>query len=140
LIKTGYNPLGVNTYCNLVEKSINEDLTGRFECNDIMKVYKDYTCEKLLWERKINTQLSEDEKVILKNISEEWKWIARDEDGEIWIYKDKPVKGIKSKMWRNISSCDSKINLFNHLFQFIKWEDEEPYLISNLLGGENNEK
>ena len=25
---------------------------------------------------------------------------------------------------------------FNHLFQFIKWEDEEPYNIEDLLKGE----
>lgn len=135
LIKTGYNPLGVNTFCNLVEKSINEDLTNEYERSDIMKVYEDYTCQKLLWERKEKSQLSEDEKVILRNIPEKWKWIARDKDGYLCIYNEKPKKVYDT--W-----CGSDylfIEVFEHLFQFIKWEDEEPYLISDLLGGENNE-
>ena len=44
---------------------------------DIMKVYKDYTCTELLWERKEKEkqkpELTEDEKVILKNVPKEYK-------------------------------------------------------------------
>ena len=97
----------------------------------IMKVYKDYTCKELLWERKEMPQLTEDEKVILKNIPYDYKWIARDLDGCLYIYSSKPEKGITT--WAN---SGLPMIPFYHLFQFIKWEDEEPYFIEDLLKGE----
>ena len=100
---------------------------------DIMKVYKDYTCKELLWERKENKKplLTEDEKVILRNLPKEYKWIARDSDGRLYIYASKPKKGIT--IWKDIGL---PVISYDHLFQFIKWEDEEPYLIEELLKGE----
>lgn len=89
---------------------------------DIMKVYNDYTLKELLWERKEPIKLSNDEKVILKNISKEYKWIAKDKSGYLILYKEL-YNGMSTK-------------LFNHLFQSIKWEDEEPYFIEDLLKGE----
>ena len=105
LIKTGYTPLGVNTFCNLVEKSINEDLTNKYECSDIMKV-------------------------ILRNLPEKWKWIARDKNCSLFVYGKKPKK--IEPTWFNFDEI-GYLSLFNHLFQFIKWEDEEPYCIKDLL-------
>lgn len=101
---------------------------------DIMKVYKDYTCKELLWERKEkpkpNPKLTEDEKVILRNLPKRYKWISRDENGLIYINKHKPNKGLH--LW---GACGGvPILLFPHLFQFIQWEDEEPYSIEELLG------
>ena len=98
---------------------------------DIMKVYKDYTCKELLWERKEIPQLTEDEKAILRNVPKHYEWIARDKNGHLYIYASKPNKGIT--MWQ-----DSELLMmpFDHLFQFIKWEDDEPYSIEDLLGKE----
>ena len=100
---------------------------------DIMKVYKDYTCKKLLWERKEKPKikLTEDEKAILRNMPQYYKWIARDENGCLYVYTSKPEKVIT--MWKG---SGLPMMPFNHLFQFIKWEDEEPYLIEDLLGEE----
>ena len=53
--------------------SIDLTQTCGFETLDIVKVYQDYTCKKLLWERKEIPQLTEDEKVILKNIPKHYK-------------------------------------------------------------------
>lgn len=103
---------------------------------DIIKVYEDYTCQKLLWQRKTNMRPTEDEKTILKNLHEGFEWIARDEDSCLCIYDKKPEKGID--YWQCTHTFE-ELEFFNHLFTFIKWEDEEPYLISDLLGGENNE-
>ena len=110
-----------------------EDLTNvnGFENLDIMKVYKDYTCKELLWERKETPKLTEDEKAILRNLPKEYKWIARDKNGWIFLYTNRPVK---SNFWLN--ACESARLVFPHLFQFIKWEDEEPYSIEDLLKGE----
>ena len=112
-------------------KNYSEDLIQicGVEMFDIMKVYKDYTCKELLWERK-DLKLTEDEKVILRNLPKEYKWIARDKNGCLYAYASKPKKGII--MWES----DGSMIPFDHLFQFIKWEDEEPYSIEELLKGE----
>ena len=94
----------------------------------IMKVYKDYTLTELLWERKEIPQLTEDEKVILKNVPKEYKWIARDLSGMVYIFIERPEKG--QAIWYG---CGQPMIPFYHLFQFIKWEDDEPYLIEDLL-------
>ena len=99
---------------------------------DIMKVYKDYTLKELLWERKENPKLNEDEKAILKVLlNENYKWIARDKNDWLYVYASKPKKGIT--IWENTGS---PMMPFVHLFNFIKWEDEEPYSIEDLLKGE----
>lgn len=106
-----------------------------FNSNDnyrIIKVYKDYTLKEVLWERKEpkeKPKLTDDEKVILRNIDKKNKWIARDKSGELWIYEEKPERYIS--YWD--SNGELRFTLFNNLFQFIKWEDKEPYLIDDLL-------
>ena len=134
-------------HCNNSDKFLNLDYDGflwirKFDENlkdiddlnefDIMKVYKDYTLTELLWERKEIPQLTEDEKVILRNVPKHYEWIARDIDGCLYVYASKPKKGIT--MWED--SGGLPMIPFYHLFQFIQWEDEEPYLIEELLGKE----
>ena len=97
---------------------------------DIMKVYEDYTCKELLWERK-EAKPTEDEKVILKNIPKKYKYIARDRSGLIFLFSKKPSKCDCSWIGYNDIAFP-----YYHLFQFIKWEDEEPYSIEELLEGE----
>ena len=111
----------------------DENLTrsSRQESYDIMKVYKDFTCKELLWERKEKLQLNEDEKFILWNLSEEYKWIVRDASGLIYVFTNKPFKDLNRWM-----GYDPLMVPFKHLFKFIKWEDEEPYSIEELLGEE----
>lgn len=123
--------LNISEYITL--DSYYEDLTdiNGFIEFDIMKVYKDYTCKELLWERKGKPKLTEDEKAILRNLPKEYKWIARDIDGCLYVYASKPKKGIT--MWE---SDGLPMIPFDHLFQFIQWEDDEPYLIEDLLGEE----
>ena len=118
----GYTTLGYH----------DEDLkySNGFKSLDIMKVYKDYTCKELLWERK-DPKITKDEKVILRNLPKEYKWIARDKNGCLYVYASKPEKVIA--IW---GGSGLPMIPFDHLFQFIKWEDEEPYLIEELLGEE----
>ena len=98
---------------------------------DIMKVYKDYTLTELLWERKEKPKPTYDEKIILRNLPEKYKWIARDKDGLIFLYAKKP-----SKCEYSWGGCKYILLPLEHLFQFIQWEDEEPYSIEDLLKGE----
>lgn len=86
--------------------------------------------------------LTEDEKVILKNVPKEYKYVMRDsyrKGGNLVL-----SKGFPERNWviiggdgywlddRKQFPC-TMLGLFNHLFQFIKWEDE-PYSIEELLG------
>lgn len=110
-----------------------EDLTAidGFRDLDIMKIYKDYTCTELLWKRKEKKLvISEDEKAILRNVPKHYEWIARDIDGCLYVYASKPQKGIT--MWESVGL---PMIPFIHLFKFIKWEDDEPYSIEELLEG-----
>lgn len=85
-------------------------------------------------EHKRKPKLSETEIVILENIDKESKFIVRDRDGELKLYTTKPHKLENS--WFDSWGEKMYFETFNHLFQFIKWEDEEPYNIEELLKGE----
>ena len=116
---------------NLNNYSIDLTNISGYEMFDIMKVYKDFTCKELLWERKEKPQLTEDEKVILRNLPKEYKWIARDASGMAYMFIEKPEKG--QAIWYGLGQ---PMIPFYHLFQFIQWEDKEPYSIEELLEGE----
>ena len=113
----------------------DNDLTNKcgFENFDIVKVYQDYTCKKSLWERKPKPQLTEDEKVILRNVPKQYEWIARDAGDSLCVYTKRPIK--QMSVW-STDGWMSPMALFHNLFQFIKWEDDEPYSIEDLLKGE----
>ncbi len=97
----------------------------------------DYVIGKFIdWlesEYKEPIKLSDDEKTILRNIGKKYKWIARDYDGNLCIYSIKPYKG--TEIWE-YNEGYSAFRGFNHLFQFIKWSDDEPYSIEELLKDE----
>lgn len=70
-----------------------------------------------------------------------FKWIARDQDGCLCVYKDKPHKektddNIGYVYWNRSDIKPNNIEFlgpFENLFKFIKWEDEEPTLIKDAL-------
>ena len=78
-------------------------------------------------------KLTLEEKVILSVLPKAYEWIVRDERiGNLLLYKDKPYKSEKG--WASSSMKNwNYFDLFNHLFQFIKAEDEEPTHIPTLL-------
>ena len=76
--------------------------------------------------------LSEDEKVILRNIDKTIKWLARDSKGDIFGFYSKPLKCNVGWM-TTYSNPRVYLRMFNHLFKFTKWEDAEPTLIEDLL-------
>ena len=77
--------------------------------------------------------LTEDEKVILRNLPKEYKWITRDCDGrDLCLHINKPER--YSIHWSSKDGYNYLIP-FNNLFNFIKWEDE-PYSIEELLKNE----
>lgn len=71
---------------------------------------------------------TEVEKTIARNIDWEYRWIARDRDGNLCVYDGKPKK--RNDSW--ISDDYKYLCYFNHLFPAIQWEDEEPTRISDI--------
>ena len=49
-------------------------------------------------------------------------WVARDYDGSLYMYTDKPEK--ESDLWHAPGAGDMKLD--DSLFSEVKWEDEEP--------------
>lgn len=73
-------------------------------------------------------QFTKDEKVILRNLPKEYKWIARDNDDWLYVYQSKPEKSSSCDEWHCIDDIGEmiEINEFNHLFKCIQWSDTEP--------------
>lgn len=84
-------------------------------------------------EYKEKIKLSEAEKVILENLDKWYKWIARDEDDDVYIYTSEPHKTSRGNWDTNVQRAYESLAPFNHLFKFIKWEDEKSYNIAELL-------
>ena len=97
---------------------------------DVRRIYSDYTLTTVIWERDIGVKLTETERAILSGLSHEYKWIARDEDGGLYIFKTKPRKGGVVNLWRGEFTS---FEIYNHLFKFISWNDSIPRLITALL-------
>lgn len=58
-----------------------------------------------------------------------YQYIARDDDKSLFAYDEKPDKF--QSQWE-VTKTVKEIN-FKDLFSFVKWEDEEPYLIEDVL-------
>jgi hypothetical protein len=64
----------------------------------------------------------------------EWaNWLARDEDGELWAYSDRPFKRID--MWDGDYYLDinREIEETDDTFSHVKWTDEEPTSVKSLI-------
>ncbi|MGF3066628.1 hypothetical protein [Facklamia sp. P12950] len=75
-------------------------------------------------------KLSDVERVILESVGS-INYIARDSDDDLYAYKDKPTKN--SYGWKVNNNIDDYIKLNKNLFSFIKWENQEPTEIIDLL-------
>ena len=123
---------------------INEELSNDEIAKIFVEIFKkisnicseaDENKIKEILMKNVKPTLSEAERVILENIDKDYKWIARDEaENMLFIYHRKPYKNDYGN-WLN-GGTNHGLELFNHLFQFITWQDEEPYNIEELLKGE----
>ena len=80
-------------------------------------------------------QFTDDELCILRNIDKDYKWIARDSDKKwsgIYTFINKPKKTPYDN-WHTSNDDEYSLNAFKHLFQNIKWEDEEPVFIDDYV-------
>ena len=69
----------------------------------------------------------------LKDLQEEeMMFLARDEDGKLWAFMDEHIGDIEKEdgIWICEDYCKS---ISKKLFKFIKWEDENPTSIEELM-------
>lgn len=76
-------------------------------------------------------EFTDDELCILRNIDKKYKWIARDEDGELYLFKEEPCKSLG--VWETKSARTTEFLCYNYLFQSITSEDKEPIFIDDYV-------
>ena len=134
---------------NLLD-NYNDDLIMKCDDDSYFKIVRVYEIKqnrnlvslmdndnlKLVWERR--EKLTDFERQVLEHITYEFKYIARDKDESLYVYNQEPEKC--SNGWEideykvGVSRMDN-ITVFDLLFPMVKWSDEEPTLISDLLNG-----
>ena len=90
--------------------------------------------EWLLAEHKEQPTITSNEKKFLEILDGRYKYIARDKDRELCAYELKPRK--ISTCWDNANDIWTSlyIRYLEHVyFDFIKWEDDEPWAVEDLL-------
>lgn len=106
----------------------------RYMGSDIKYVFSDSTLDTLIYinDADVQGELSDTERAILSAVYPTYKYIARDKDGELFVYKVKPVKN-DTKYCCDMYTDYSDFKAFNHLFKFVSWGDENPHQIVSLL-------
>ena len=75
-------------------------------------------------------QFTDDELAIMRSLPKECVWIARDDNKAIYTFNNKPEK--EDELWDN-NGVIKELDLFQHLFNSITWEDEEPVFIDDYV-------
>lgn len=153
------NPIGLGYVCEECEKERNKKRiitnSEKMETMDIedkaIFLHDFYTThthitvndfkEWLSAEYKEPIKLTIEEYIILKNIDKKYfNYIARNKNGSLYLYFSKPNKNNDAGIWKELSymHCED-FYMFKNLFQFITWDDSEPYNIEELLKGANYE-
>ena len=75
-------------------------------------------------------QFTDDELAIMRSLPKEYEWLSKDDTGDIYVFDKKPknINGI----WDSNGKLRD-LDLFNHLFNSITWEDEEPVFIDDYV-------
>jgi hypothetical protein len=103
----------------------NNNICGVVTCSECLRL----SLMGLLEEYKEPIKLSKFEYEYLKVAKENgYNFITRDNDSCVFLYRNRP--------WKDELSWDYSgkfMIVFEELFKFVKWEDEEPYLIDEIL-------
>ena len=64
------------------------------------------------------------------NIDDKYKWLARDKNGKLWAYENRPEKDKNNGHWSSVGfSNHVYIEEPTDVYSDISWEDKEPRLI-----------
>lgn len=101
------------------------------DCSECLRLSLLELLEEYKEEYKKPVKLTKFEYEYLKVAKEnEYNFIARDKNGTLVIYNIAPHK--TDTLWCTASAKWDKVK-FNNLFKFVKWQDEEPYNIDEIL-------
>lgn len=76
--------------------------------------------EGLQWLYQEDEPFTEEEKIILKNIRKDFKWIARDYDGKLCLYEVEPRKN--SGVYSSFTGKFCYFSVYKHLFKNVTFE------------------
>lgn len=117
--------------CYLAQIATNQNYSvncyrgGNVNCSKCLRL----SLLELLEEYKEPVKLTRFEYEYLKVAKEnEYNFIARDNDGCVFLYRNRP--------WKDELSWDYSgkfMIVFEELFKFVKWADEEPWEIDEIL-------
>jgi hypothetical protein len=108
----------------MVVDSDNSSYKSCLELNDLVG------CEIIKLPKK--KEFTDDELAIMRSLPKEYEWIARDTASDsVYIFKEKPSKNEYGCWISEGNYCI--LVIFNHLFQSIQWEDEEPVYIDDYV-------
>ena len=88
-----------------------------------------------IWKRRELPKLTSFEKELIKALKPDYRngWIARDNNGLLYVYDSEPIKG--KEKWAGVEyhevSCSFMLS--TDQLAWCKWEDEEPWFIPDLL-------
>ena len=103
----------------------NKNSCSNYTCSECLRL----SLLELLEEYKEPVKLTKFEHEYLKIAKEnEFSFIARDKNGTLFLYAGKPFKC--ENVW---SYRGNVLIIFIELFKFVKWEDEVPWNIDNIL-------
>lgn len=80
------------------------------------------------------TVISKRDRAFLEYLKGDYKYIARDENGNLFVYGEKPIKAGTSWSMSSLV-CDGYLYLNRHFnvdFPMVKWADVEPWKIDDL--------
>ena len=78
-------------------------------------------------------QFSQDTLNFFKCIDKEWEWIAKDFDGDIFIYDKKPNKDRDSWNGKEVTGVYINNYINHYIFDHIHWEYKEPVYIDDYV-------
>lgn len=129
----------VRIICNGGSIAVNNITYEPVDCNsidcDTCLFYGCGGCSDMLieWARREYKKpivISYTDSEFLKFISDEFKYIARDENGRLYAHTTMPKKYEDCSVW--IGMAEIALHKFNIDFPMIKWTDEQPWEISYL--------
>ena len=108
------------------------------EFNKTIKLTKDYDVVRcgngiaiLFYEEpaESNTSymLSKFEKQIIEHIPENLRYMARDENGDLYIYEEKPRRDYFGDGTWALDGVVCECIPLNGVFEFVRWENAEPW-------------
>ena len=121
-----------------------ENSTGKLRpckgllCSECMfgKIYPIYPCNEATrkWAESEYIELvkiSKRDRSFLDYINNNFVYVARDENGSLFVYSEKPIK--KSCYYDSIGGVTGSVGcIFDIKLPMVKWEDPEPWLIEDL--------